>query len=112
MQQFIVTCHECDPPAEVDAVLIFAHWRNVHDLHFVIREAESGEVLPISGGMEELALESNVERIERELFHRLPWWYKPIGRWKINRLSREISDLRDAQLKDLLEHEGISHDET
>lgn len=114
VSQHVVTCFECDPPMEFDAVLIFAHWRDVHHLDFEIREVtpEMERLVSLDVPLEAHALEATIDRIEAGFVHRLPWWYQRIGRWKIKRLRREVDALRDEQIASLLKHEGISHDKT
>jgi hypothetical protein len=106
----MVRCHECDPAVEYPAVMIFAHWRDVHGLQFDLYEPTEEEERMIaspSGALMEHALEMNLDRIEQDI-PALPFWYRPIARWRIASLRRQTAKLRDAQLANLLGEE--SHD--
>jgi len=110
--RYRVICHECDPPAIFEAVMIFQHWQHVHGLNFEVYvpteedEAALADPAPLS----EHALEANADRIEEAYMDRLPFWYRPIARWKMKRLRRSIAQLRDQQISTLLESRGEIYD--
>lgn len=103
MTAHVVTCYECDPPDTMDAVLIFAHWRDVHDLHFEISEAPPEHIDALAVAHEEglRVYEVEADRLEEKIM-RLPW---PIRWWRLRQMRgirREIARLREEQIEALL----------
>ena len=101
-----VRCFECNPAEEYPAEMIFTHWLEVHDLAFEIFEVLGDEERLIDFSEIEdpdtIPLEVDLERIEAQVKY-APWITRPYYRWRIRKLRREISDLRDYQINRLLQ---------